>query len=75
MLIGSESQVQILNIGTHTESAVGAFVGFGAELLISSRIKVSTEIGYNLVSDFIEEIGSQKNYSGTEFSFGFGFMF
>ncbi|MBU2491462.1 MAG: outer membrane beta-barrel protein [Bacteroidetes bacterium] len=75
MLIGTESEVEILNIGTHTESSIGVFAGFGTELLLSSRIKFAAEMGYNLVTDFVEEIGSQKNYSGFEFSFGADFMF
>ena len=75
MLVGTESEVDILNVGTHTESAMGATAGFGAELLLSSRFKVNTEIGYNFVSDFVEQIGKEKNYSGMEFSFGLGFMF
>ena len=75
MLIGTESSVEILNVGSHTESAMGVYGAIGSELLISSRIKLLTEMGYNLVTDFTVEIGNKKNYSGFEFAFGLGFMF
>ena len=75
MLIGTESSVEILNVGSHTESAMGVYGAIGSEFLISSRIKLLTEMGYNLVTDFTVEIGNKKNYSGFEFAFGLGFMF
>ena len=75
MLLGTESSVEILNVGSHTESAMGVYGAIGSELLISSRIKLLTEMGYNLVTDFTVEIGNKKNYSGFEFAFGLGFMF
>lgn len=75
MLIGTESNVEILNIESHTESAMGVYGAIGTELLISSRIKFFTEMGYNLVTDFTVEIGNKKNYSGFEFALGLGFMF
>lgn len=75
MLIGTENNVEILNVESHTESAMGVYGGIGTDLLISSRIKFFTEMGYNLVTDFTVEIGNKKNYSGFEFAFGLGFMF
>ena len=75
MLIGTESSVEILNVESHTESAMGIYGAIGSEFLISSRIKFLTEMGYNLVTDFTVEIGNKKNYSGFEFAFGLGFMF
>ncbi|MCW8809734.1 MAG: hypothetical protein OQK64_02125 [Ignavibacteriaceae bacterium] len=75
MLIGTESNVEILNVESHTESAMGVYGSIGTEFLISSRIKFLTEMGYNLVTDFTVDIGNKKNYSGAEFSFGIGFMF
>jgi len=75
MLIGTESSVEILNVGSHTESAMGVYGAIGSEFLISSRIKFLTEMGYNLLTDFTVEIGNKKNYGGFEFAFGLGFMF
>ncbi|MDH3267536.1 MAG: outer membrane beta-barrel protein [Ignavibacteria bacterium] len=75
LLIGTESSVEILSVKEHTESAIGVYAGVGSDFILGSLIKLHADIGYNLFSDFSEEIGSRKNYSGPEFSFGIGFMF
>jgi len=74
-LFGTESAVEILNVRTHTETAVGASAGFGTDIILGSLVKLQAEISYNLFTDFAEEIGGSKNYSGPEFSLGIGFMF
>jgi hypothetical protein len=74
-LIGTETGVEILNVGTHTETAVGASAGMGSDIILGSLVKLQAEISYNLYTDFKEEIGGNKNYSGPEFSLGIGFMF
>ena len=73
--IGSESSVEILSVGTHVESAMGVYVGCGTDLMLGSLIKFTSEMGYNLLSEFAEPIAGRKNYSGVEFSFGIGLMF
>ena len=74
-LFGTESAVEILNVRTHTETAVGASAGIGSDIILGSLVKLQAEISYNLFTDFAEEIGGSKNYSGPEFSLGIGFMF
>jgi hypothetical protein len=74
-LFGSESATGILNVYTHTETAIGASAGIGSDIILGSLIKLHADISYNLFTDFAEEIGSRKNYSGPEFSIGMGFMF
>jgi hypothetical protein len=74
-LFGSESATGILNVYTHTETAIGASAGIGSDIILGSLVKLQADISYNLFTDFSEEIGSRKNYSGPEFSFGIGFMF
>ncbi len=74
-LFGTESATGILNVYTYTETAIGASAGIGSDIILGSLIKLHAEISYNLFTDFSEEIGSRKNYSGPEFSFGIGFMF
>ena len=74
-IIGTETGVDILYAGTHTENAFGANVGFGTDIILGSLVKLHADIGYNLYSDFKEPIGGRDNYSGAEFSFGIGFMF
>jgi hypothetical protein len=74
-LFGTESAVGISKVRTHTETTFGASGGIGADIILGSLIKLHAGISYNLFTDFDEEIGSRKNYSGAEFSFGIGFMF
>jgi hypothetical protein len=74
-LFGTESAVEILNVRTHTETAVGGSAGFGTDIILGRLVKLQAEISYNLFTDFAEEIGGNKNYSGPEFSLGIGFMF
>jgi hypothetical protein len=74
-LFGTESGVEILHVRTHTETAIGGSAGFGTDIILGSLVKLQAEISYNLYTDFAEEIGSNKNYSGPEFSLGIGFMF
>lgn len=75
ILFGTESSVELLSVAEHTESAMGGYAGIGSDIILGSLVKLHADIGYNLFSDFSEEIGSRKNYSGAEFSFGIGFMF
>jgi len=75
VLFGTESNVEVLSVQSHTESAMGLYAGFGSDFILGSLIKLHADVGYNLYTDFTEEIGSRKNYSGPEFSFGIGFMF
>lgn len=75
MLHGSESNVKILYVGNHSETAMGGYLGFGADMILGSLVKLHTDLGYNLFTEFEKPIGSKENYSGPEFSFGIGFMF
>ncbi|UCH66818.1 MAG: hypothetical protein JSW63_06775 [Ignavibacterium sp.] len=75
ILFGTESSVEILLVEEHTESALGGYAGIGSDIILGSLVKLHADIGYNLFTDFSEEIGSRKNYSDAEFSFGIGFMF
>lgn len=75
MLIGTESGVKFPSIGTTTETTIGAYAGFGTDIILGSVVKLNADIGYNLFSDFTQEVAGKKNYSGAEFSFGLGFMF
>lgn len=74
-LFGTESATGVFRVYTHTETAVGGYAGIGSDIILGSLVKMHADIGYNLFTDFAEEIGSRKNYSGTELSFGLGFMF
>ena len=73
--VGSESNIATISINDHTESAFMIYIGAGFDFVLGSLIKLTSEIGYNLATDFSEPIGGRKNYSGPEFSIGLGFMF
>jgi hypothetical protein len=75
ILFGTESSVEFLSVKEHTESAIGGYAGIGSDIILGGLVKLHADIGYNLFTDFSEEIGGRKNYSGAEFSFGIGFMF
>ncbi len=75
MLIGTESGIKFPSIGTTSETTIGAYAGFGTDIILGSVVKLNADIGYNLFSDFTREVAGKKNYSGAEFSFGLGFMF
>lgn len=74
-LFGTESATGLIGVRTHTETAVGAAAAIGSDIILGSFLKLHADLGYNLFTDFAEEIGSTKNYSGPEFSMGIGFMF
>ena len=74
-LFGTESATGLIGVRTHTETAVGGTAAIGSDIILGSFLKLSAELGFNLFTDFAEEIGSNKNYSGPEFSMGLGFLF
>ena len=75
ILFGTESSVKILSVEERTESAIGVYAGIGSDIILGSLVKLHADVGYNLFTDFSEEIGSRKNYSGPKFSIGLGLMF
>lgn len=75
MLHGSESSVKILSINNHSETTMGGYLGIGTDMILGSLVKLHTDLGYNLFTEFEQPIGSKRNYSGPEFSFGIGFIF
>ena len=75
LLHGAESGIKILSVNQHSETAMGGYFGIGTDVILGSLIKLHTDLGYNLFTEFKQPIGSKDNYSGPEFSFGIGFMF
>lgn len=65
-----------LNVSTESisEAAIGSRLAADFDLLLSRRFKLGIGVGYRLVSDFHNRIGTQKNYSSPEFSMCFGFI-
>ncbi len=60
---------------TITETAFGFRAMAGADWFVGRHAMIEFGAGYHFVSDFDEPIGSDKNYSGPEFSIGLGFVF
>ena len=76
-VVGSESGVKIgseIVVGTYTETAFGAKFGLGLDFLLSSKFIIGFDSGYNVMSSFSQNIGSEDNYSGADFSFGLSFL-
>ncbi|MGB2697509.1 MAG: outer membrane beta-barrel protein [Candidatus Zixiibacteriota bacterium] len=59
----------------YSETALGSRLGVGVDLLLSKWFTLGVGASYYLVSDFEKSIGSEKNYSGPEFSLSFGVVF
>lgn len=72
---GFRQQSTILKVESKTEAVLSAYLGAGADLHFSNSFKFIFDVGYNLVGDFSDSLGEGKNYSGTELSFGLGFIF
>jgi hypothetical protein len=60
---------------TVSEAAFGARARAGADLFAGTHVLLGFSVGYNFVSDFDRDIGSDRNYSGLELALGLGFVF
>lgn len=74
-LIGFDTETEVGNVvqsGSSTAATIGARVGGGVDILAGNRFMIDLFGGYDLMADFGEPIGGQKNHSGWEFGVGFG---
>jgi hypothetical protein len=75
---GSVSGVQTgetaASASSYTETALGSRLGVGADVLLGKRFTLGFGIGYCLVSDFENRIGSETNYSGPDLALFFGIL-
>ncbi len=60
---------------SYTETALGSYLGAGADLSLSKLFTIGIGVGYHLVDDFNRRIGSEKNYSSPDFSLSLGIVF
>ena len=77
-VMGTQSETRVdyeVVVTSHTESAVGARLSSGMDILASRKFSFGAEVGYNLMSDFSGDIGGTRNYSGPEFALNFGWLF
>jgi len=73
--LGYEASNTVFLQSAHSESALGARVGAGVDFLVASWLKIGASLGYNAMTDFRTPVGARTNYSGPDFSLGFGFLF
>ena len=58
-----------------SETALGSRLGVGIDVSLSKIFTLGVGAGYLFVTDFDNRIGSEKNYSGPEFSLSLGMVF
>jgi hypothetical protein len=76
--VGSASEVRTgatTVVEARTESALGSRLAVGLDIRLSRLFRLGFAGGYHFVADFENRIGSEKNYSGPEFSLSFGIVF
>lgn len=59
----------------YSETALGSRLAAGMDLSLGKLFTLGLGAGYYLVSDFERPIGSEKNYSSSEFSMSLGIVF
>jgi hypothetical protein len=70
----NESVTNVVVQETIVESTIGVRARAGLSAIFGSWFMTGVEAGYHFVSAFDEPIGSEKDYSGPEFSIGFGVL-
>ena len=53
----------------------GCRAGVGFDLGMGRSFVAIADLGYNLMTDFSDEIGGRRSYSGLEFGLGIGWQF
>lgn len=77
-VIGDQNTVEVgftVSMEDRSEVALGGVLAGGVDFVLGEHFMLSAETGYNLMTDFGEPIGGSKNYSGPQFSIGFGYLF
>lgn len=77
-VIGSQSWLEIGGAATGeaiTTTALGARLGVGVDLQLGVRAVLGASAGYDLMTDFSDAIGGQKNHSGLDLGLSIGFLF
>jgi outer membrane protein W len=62
------------SVSSYTETALGSRLGVGADILLGRRFTLGFGVGYCLVTDFENRIGSETNYSGPDLGLSFGIL-
>lgn len=76
--IGSQSSETVgtsVVVESRTEFAFGGQIGAGLDFITGRNFMMGIGGAYNVMSDFGNEIGGSKNFSGPEFAFEFSWLF
>jgi outer membrane protein W len=73
--LGFEASNTLFSQSAHSESAFGGRAGVGVDFFAASWLKLDVNLGYNAMTDFRTPVGARSNYSGPDFSIGFGYVF
>lgn len=76
-VVGSGSYVQagpVTATGSYSETAFGARLAAGTDILVGRRFALGLGVGYRLVADFDRRVGSRVNYSSPEATISFGVL-
>ena len=71
---GSDVGLQVVQ-ESGAMSTFGSRAGVGFDLGMGGSFVAIADLGYNLMTDFSDEIGGRRNYSGLEFGLGIGWQF
>ena len=73
---GTLNEVGSLGIVNHigTMTVLGSHFGGGLDIVLSRRLLLGMNLGYNLMSSFSEMKAGVNNYSSFQFDLGFGFL-
>ncbi len=75
MYVGNEAKNSILSQQVHSENAFGGKAGAGVDFILGNHFILGANAGYNLMSNFENPVGGNKNYNGAEFLFQFEYVF
>ncbi len=72
---GSEVKNAVLVQEARTETVFGGRVGAGIDFHLGSHFTLAALLGHHMMADFAAPIGGRRNYNGTVFTMGVGYMF
>lgn len=75
--LGVESHKEInFRVSEHVKTlgTVGGYLGGGVDFQMGRHMMAGIHVGYNVMADFPETLGLEKNYSGAEFSAGISLL-
>ena len=61
--------------GAHTQTTVFTHAGVGFDFLPTRSFVLGLNLGYNFMASFAQPVGLERNLSGPEVNFTFGFLF